>query len=64
MYRACLAVYGQSPHQLEVAIIRELLNEAEDGDSSLNEAAEMTLIEIENLINEVQVYTDQDTIGD
>lgn len=60
MYRACLAVWKQTPHQMELAMIAECLEAAEGVESpDIGSEKETTLGEIEALLREIRYYSDE-----
>ena len=58
MYRACIAVYGKTPHQLEMGMIVEFLKEPEDIRNSEIIEEEKTLLDLEKLLKEIQMYAE------
>ena len=60
LYRACLAVWKQTPHQLELALIAECLS-AEGLKNSTDDVVEKELNydEIQELVRGIAVYVDE-----
>ena len=60
LYRACLAVWKETPHQMEMGMIVECIGEGEAGDTveEIGEE-EMGLVEIQGLIDGVRNYADE-----
>ena len=58
MYRACVAVWKQTPHQLEMALIAECLKCDETGAVTDTPSDDVTLAEIESQIRAVQCYSE------
>ena len=56
MYRACVAVWKQTPHQLEMALIAECLKLDDTSEIFDNTSDEITLADIEMQVRAVQCY--------
>ncbi len=55
LYRACQVVYGATPHQLEMGLIGECLETAEDrGQMTEDRAEEISLEEAERVVREIR----------
>ena len=58
MYRACLAVWKQTPHQMEMKFIVECLDTSEKDDDE-STPIEISLSEIEEQVRQIRAYCDE-----
>ena len=56
MYRACVAVFGKTPHQMEMEMIGEVLGEVEGIGSTGSEVGEMTLEKVEEMVRGIGMF--------
>ena len=64
LYRACVAVFGKTPHQIEMELIEAYLNE-DSGEEKVEvpDFLELSLVEIEGLVREIPHYAEEVTNG-
>ena len=60
LYRACVAVYGKTPHQIEMEMIEEFLKEDEcSGAGSATDDVELSLEEMEEAVRGIRAYGEE-----